>query len=157
TLEEAMSLPHADRSFFEKLVAYRRALLPDLASYASIDGAISSPEVVDVYAEREAEPERNRKLLESFRAVAKGQTAASRIAYLEARLLEEAGSLAESAEKFQLLAERGDRRPEPLLHALGCLRRAGRSREAEDQLRKTLDGPALFASEDLWRLWAMIG
>jgi serine/threonine protein kinase/tetratricopeptide (TPR) repeat protein len=318
TLEEALSLPHAGRSLSEKLIVYRKALLPDLASYASIDAAISSPDVEDIipegatwkffrgteepspgfewtqpsfedgswghgrssfgfgyprqetllpdmqghytslylrhefpapdpsrfqrlvisvkaddgcvaylngneigrarvgnpgmrvafngvaddraaeplqpteipvemkdllpgknllaveglnveignhdfyllpvlYGERVAVPERNRKLLESFRAVAKGQTADSRIAYYEARLLEEAGSLAEAAEKFQRLAARGDRRPEPLLHAAECLRRAGRGREAEDEIRKALDAPALSASEDIWRLWAMIG
>ncbi|MBI4600811.1 MAG: tetratricopeptide repeat protein, partial [Planctomycetes bacterium] len=150
TLEEALSLPHAGRSLEAALKRCREALLPDLASYASIDAAIAS----SAGAGAGAEP--GRRLLESFRAAARGETAASRVAYFEARLLEEAGRHPEAAEKLQPLVARGDGRPEPLLHLAECLRRAGDARGAEGELRDALARPPLSGADDLWRLWAAI-
>src|SRR5262249_39669993 len=48
TLEEALALPHAGRDLGRALAVYREALLPDLASYASIDAAVSSREMGDI-------------------------------------------------------------------------------------------------------------
>ena len=149
TLEEALSLPHAGRSLEAALSRYREALIPDLASYASIDAAISSS--------AGSGSEAGRKLLERFRAAARGETAASRVAYCEARLLEDAGRHAEAAEKLRPLVARGDGRPEPFFHRAECLRRTGGARQAECELRGALASSSLSGADDLWRLWAAIG
>ena len=109
-----------------------------------------------LYGERPVDPEQSRQLLSGFREVAKGKTASRRIAYFEARLLEEAGEYPEAGRQLKRLAERGDGRPEPVLHAAECLRRAGRAEEAEGEIRRWLERPALSAFEDVWRQWARI-
>jgi serine/threonine protein kinase/Flp pilus assembly protein TadD len=47
-LEEALRLPDAGRGLLSSLEDYRRALLPRLASYASIDAALEAPELESV-------------------------------------------------------------------------------------------------------------
>ncbi|MBI4583298.1 MAG: tetratricopeptide repeat protein [Planctomycetes bacterium] len=143
-LEAALASPEAKRFLAEQLEEYRRQILPELPSYASIDVAVASlPD----------EEGAGRRLLEEFRAVAGGGDALQRLAYLEARLLERAGNHLEAAQKLKELS--GVEEPEPVLRLAENLRAAGDPEAAERELRLAL-GRGVFDSREMWDLWAVL-
>jgi tetratricopeptide (TPR) repeat protein len=105
------------------------------------------------------DPERGRKLLEAFRAVATSESGPGLIAYLEARLLQLEGKHQEAAAGFEQLAARDvspdPRRPEPLLRLAECLRAAGDPGAAEAKLRAGLE-EGLAAERRVWEEWSVL-
>jgi serine/threonine protein kinase/tetratricopeptide (TPR) repeat protein len=122
TLEEAAASPEARRYIGVELEAFRRSLLPDHASYASIDAAVDS-----LMPEEGA----GRQLLDTFRAVAAGPDATKREAYLEACILDQVGRPSEAAKRLQELVSIEGKRPEPVLRLAKVLRRAREPNAAE--------------------------
>jgi tetratricopeptide (TPR) repeat protein/tRNA A-37 threonylcarbamoyl transferase component Bud32 len=145
-LEEASRLPRAKRSLLDFLAEERRAALPDLPSYASVDAALAA--VGEDQDKVEA-------LAREFRAVA-GPEREAVLAYLEARLLELAGEHDAAAALFAELAAGEQARSEPLRRLVVCRRALGDLAGAEQALRAALEGDALDDRE-LWLDWAALG
>jgi Malectin domain len=102
---------------------------------------------------REVPPdaERDRKLLESYRAAGGGRL----LPYLEGRVLQRAGKPEEAAAKFTEALALDGAAHEPALRHAECLRAAGSPADAEEALRRTLAGPRGARSEP-WDLWLAI-
>jgi serine/threonine protein kinase/Tfp pilus assembly protein PilF len=145
TLEEALERPSAKRYLGNQVAEYRRKVLPDLLSYASIDDALSG-----LNPGEEAEM----KLLEEFRA-ANGEDGSRRLTYLEACILERSGKPEDAARRLENLRNEDPKSLEPLLRHAECLRSAGEFRSAEGELREALRRTPR-APRKLWDFWAAI-
>ena len=97
------------------------------------------------------EAEKDRKLLEAFRAAGGGRL----LPYLEGRVLQRAGKPGEAAARFTEALALDEAAHEPALRLAECLRAAGRPGNAEESLRRMLAGPRGARSEP-WDLWLAI-
>jgi hypothetical protein len=95
--------------------------------------------------------ERDRRLLESFRAAA-GVEHDDVLSYLEAAVLQRAGEHLQAAAKLRLIVNADASRPEPLLRLADNLAAAGDSAAAEAQLREVL-ARGLTRDERVWDRW----
>jgi tetratricopeptide (TPR) repeat protein len=126
-LEELSLLPEAMRVHGERLEDYRAALLPCLASFASVDNALAGcgDDVVCQTNLRERLPPPT--CLES-----------SLGDYLEGRLLQMAGRHADAAARFAPIAKTETSLAEPFLRLAESLRDAGETSAAERGLRSAI-------------------
>ncbi len=132
----------------DQLGDYRRRLLPDLVSYASIDAMLDD-------GFRKESPDEQ---IEQFRKLHAGrdEDAVSRLDYLEGRLLERDKRLPEAISRFRQVVARDRTLPEPYLHLARCLRSSGVAHDAESTLREALNSLSTDCSA-LWELWIEIG
>jgi tetratricopeptide (TPR) repeat protein len=110
-LEDATRAADGLRTFQLQLEEYRRALEPDLVSYASIDAAVLLSDRSESF--------------DAFRGVATGADAVSRLLYLEGRLLQRSGKSREALDRYRAAFD-ADRRGIDILErlaecAMACL------------------------------------
>jgi len=138
-------------SISSQLADYRKAVLPDLVSYASIDAALDSggdaasgnlPESVTKFQE--------------FSASREDKSTQAHRAYLQGRLLEKEGKLAEAAAEYARAVTLDRTLPEPFLHLAECFRASKKAAEAEKVLREALGSENLQGFADLWISWVQV-
>ncbi len=143
TMEKIQGLPGASADHKKKLEEYRRAFLPGLASYASIDALLEEPEFLD--------PKRSQEFLRK----SKEKDSLALAAYLEGRLLQREGKHEEARIKFDAALALDKSRSEPFLRVTECLRAAGNAASAAIRLREILK-PRIGDSRILWNFWFAI-
>ncbi|MBI4586436.1 MAG: protein kinase [Planctomycetes bacterium] len=145
-LDEALRLPEADNEILLKLKDYSKRLLPDLVSYASVDGTLEA---------LEPGSELERKIYGDFKALCRPESRSQPLLYFEGRLLERSGNCREASQRFLgAIALDGGRR-EPFLRLIESLRAAGEHEEAERWALKALQ-KGFPGSEDFLDLWILI-
>ncbi len=144
-LEEAVAIPGAKRSLFPLLADFRRAALPDLPTFGSVDAALASCG---------GGPEAGRQLERGFWSLEKGSRREAVALYLEARLLEMEGEPLDAAERFAEAAVLEAAVPEPVLARARCLAQAGDARMAAEVLRDALS--TCPPRRELWDRWVEI-
>lgn len=97
-------------------------------------------------------PDRDRRLLEAFRATVEDDEDENVLAYLKGRILQRAGEYRQAADIYRELAKKDDRQPEPHLRIAECLRDAGDPASSIAYLRGLL---SMRFPDDraLWDLW----
>jgi len=145
-MEEALTLPTALRRHEELLETLRRQHLPDLASYASIDAALTSWSV---------DAAKDGKLLENFRPFALDESGRNRLLYLEGCFFQRSRKYREAADAFTRLVAMDPGAVEPHLGLADALRAAGESEKAEDHLRSVLETPPC-SDRRMWDRWVAI-
>ena len=128
-LEEVLPHGGARIAHAALLDKYRRAFLPDLASYASVDWF-----VIEVLAEA---ADRDHVLRQSEEALKLGG-AQERLSYLGARLLELQGDLDGATEILSRLSEDSPQDLQLLFSLIRVLRSAERFEEAQNRVREEL-------------------
>ncbi|HVR75257.1 MAG TPA: malectin domain-containing carbohydrate-binding protein, partial [Planctomycetota bacterium] len=104
---------------------------------------------------RRSGPEEDRRRLESFRQVAKGDDAPLRVLHFEGRILERAGKHREAAAKLEEVLRARPGTPEPLLQAARNLQSAGDPGAAAVRLREGIQA-GLKQSAAIWDLWILL-
>jgi serine/threonine-protein kinase len=131
----------------EQLREYRNRLLPDLATYASIDAGL------------EASPEGTSagENVEAFEKLHGGDPDPRdpRLIYIEGRSLEREGRLPEAISRYREVTSRDDSLPEPWLRLALCLRANDQVREAEQALRDALKRESNRCPA-IWDLWVEV-
>ena len=158
-LERAMRLPNATKKT-RRMLDEQRKRFPssELASFTSIDAALeegSIPGLVeeDVVGRVGTSPKERDKMLSRLRKHAQGADAASRIAYLEGRILQLSGESDRAALRFEKSIEAGGgTRPEPFERLAACLASSAKAENAEKRLRSAL-GRGIQDSNALWNAW----
>lgn len=79
--------------------------------------------------------ERDRRRFEAFRAAVRDDAAPARLAYLDGRILERVGRLAEALKYYEAAVATAPREPQPYERLAACLRSLGRTSEAASHLR----------------------
>jgi tetratricopeptide (TPR) repeat protein len=90
--------------------------------------------------------------LNAFEAVAQGSDTDTRLAYLEAGIMERFGRYPEAEDHYRQALTRGGKKHEPAMGLARCLLPLGRASEAEQVLWDTLD-VTLPGHLPLWREW----
>ncbi|HAK93680.1 MAG TPA: hypothetical protein DCM87_01400 [Planctomycetes bacterium] len=142
-LEEAAELMSAETIHVEQLETYRTALMPALASYASVDawlakGAFDASNAQGCVAELTAVPE--------------DDDGSDVCAYLKGCALLRAGDHRAAREIFDGLIENDATAVEPLLRVAECVRNGGDIEGAQIFLRHCLEA-APRQSRRLWEAW----
>ena len=111
-----------------------------------------------VRAEFGSDPEKESQRFAEFREAARGDDAAARRTYLEARVLQRAGKLREAAARFEEVVAADPKQPEPWLHLAECLVAAGKAAEVEARLVAAFRAglPLRAAVLDFWFLLAVV-
>ncbi len=148
SLERTVVLPGSRKAHARTLDEYRRDLLPDLVTYASIDAAIRSLKTGNSNPDRETD----RRHFASFIALAEEKGARQRLAYLQGRLLQRLGNHAEAVKQFQEAAAVEKKEPEPLVRLAESFRVMGEPEKAAVHLREALQTGAAHAEGD-WHYW----
>lgn len=141
-------MPFRNRfSRMEQLKEYRRLLLPDITSCASIDAILD---------DRLPEGRRTEQL-DAFRKHHETEAGGvlPSIRYLDARLLQLDNRMAEAIPLFRQVATNDQTSPEPFFRLAECLYAQGEFEEAEEVLRKALKHLSVHCP-DLWNLWITI-
>lgn len=159
-LEDAARLPGGEGRHTE-IEKARSAVLPELASFASIDAAINRLDEEDVSlwsgvkAKHHRDPSCERDFLERLRQSAAGGEASARAAYLEGRLLQRAGDARGALARYEVVLAAGPCQPEPFLRVGECLRQLGSPERAELRLREGLRRHPQSGA-DVWQLWLAV-
>jgi len=122
-----------------------------------LEGSSKAGSIPDVHlrAAFAAEPAKARRILQEFRAVARGPEAAGHIAYGEGRLLEREGKIRDAVSKYEEAAALDRCCHEPAFRLAERLIEMEDLTAAEDRLRKALEG-SLSGRRELWDLWARL-
>ncbi|MCZ6786761.1 MAG: tetratricopeptide repeat protein, partial [Planctomycetota bacterium] len=168
-LEEVSRRPDVSDRLLPTLAAIRKALRPDLVSYASIDAALEEPVPILDADDLLLEPARlarprpgsatDRERFNAFLAAAHdspSEDSSRCLDYFKGRLRQRAGDLEWAVKIFGELAERDLESREPVRRLAECLRALGRAAAAETALRDYL-ARSPHASKELWSLWTSIG
>jgi Flp pilus assembly protein TadD len=138
TLEEALSLGEADWRWTRQLAAYREAALPEIPSYASVDGVLTSRDAGS-----------DRELLDRF----SGDDLVRR--YLEGCIFLRSGEYGEAVKIFSDLRGPGKTNARVTRRLAESLREAGDTDEAEKVLREALE-TGEPENRDIWYLWLSV-
>jgi len=122
-LEHAATLPDFSHTARERLATFRDALLPDIASIATVD---------DFVVRRADEAE---SILAGFMGVAEDDEALARAVYMEGRILQLAGDFDGAIGFYEELVFGGAPYPEPYIGMAECLRGVQLPDEASEILR----------------------
>ncbi len=149
-LEEASHLPGFSDRDRARLREYRRAMVPDLVSFASIDAAVAGADGLAPGPVRPGDLKNERERFSAFRNTARGD--ATRLAYLEGRLLQRSGKQKEAIAQFEKVIGTGTLQPEPYLRIGECRRILGDAAAAEAGLRASVQTgvPVTASALCLW-------
>lgn len=125
TLEAALRLPNPLRFLADELAEHRRAALPDLPTYGSIDAAL---------------------------AAGHHEGSSRHAAYLQGRLLQLSDRHREAVEKLREAASADGGSAEPIRALVESLRALGELPAAEKEARAALEG-RFFEDGQLWEQW----
>jgi len=139
TLEHAVTLPDFSHTARKRLATFRDALLPDIASIASVEDFVVRR--VDDAA----------TILAGFQAVAEDDEALAIATYMEGRILQLAGNFDEAIGFYEELVFDEAPYPEPYIGMAECLRGVQLPDEASEILRGAVDN-GVPASADLVHL-----
>jgi serine/threonine-protein kinase len=127
----------------------------NLIAIQGLNDSLSSSDfslIPEIYLVPEKDPSRDQKLLNELRAVASGEDAGARVAYLEARLAERAGKPMEALAAYERAAAATARDPEPLERVIATLDALGRGGEVRPRLESAF-GAGTTASRSLLDRW----
>ena len=108
-----------------------------------------------IFGERPHDPERDRRVLETYRTAADTESEPRFLAYFEGRVLQRSGKHLEAAQRFDSVVAVDPERPEPLFRLVECLRSVGDSQQARDRLQIAL-GTQRQNRRELWDLWTAV-